>query len=91
MRNPIHVFKVQDGDWIAARTSKQALNEQVRQTGEQDYLLNDTRKLADAELDTHALIDEEFGDDEPVTFRVALDRLIKAGASFPRVMATSED
>ena len=91
MRNPIHVFKVQDGDWIAARTAKQALNEQVAQTGERDYLLNDTRQLADAELDKHGVIDEDFGDDEPVTFRVALDRLIKAGASFPRVLASLEE
>lgn len=91
MRNQIYVFKVQDGDWIAARTAKQALSEQVRESGEQDYLLNNTHRLSDADLDLHAVMDEEFNDQEPVTFRVALHRLIKAGASFPRVLATAED
>lgn len=91
MSDKIHVFKVQDGDWIAARTAKQALNEQVRESGEQDYLLSDTHQLSDSELDLHAVLDEAFNDQEPVTFRVALDRLIKVGASFPRVLATLED
>lgn len=86
----IHVFKVQDGDWIAACTSKQALNEQVAHSGEKEYLLNETRKLSDSELDRHCVQDEEFGDTEPVTFRVALNRLFASGAKFPRVLATVE-
>ena len=92
MGNQIYVYEVLDGgDWIAARTAKQALNEQVAQTGEQDFLLNDARRLTDSELDRYSVLDEEFGDVEPVTFRTALDRLIKAGAAFPRVLATNSE
>ncbi len=91
MHSKIHVFKIQDGDWIAARTAKQALNEQVSVSGQQEYLLNDAKQLADKELDLFLVLDEAFDDQEPVTFRVALDRLEKAGALFPRVLATAED
>lgn len=90
MRSKIHVYKVQDGDWIAACTSKQALIEQVSQSGAKEFLLNQARKLSDSELNTNCVQDEEFGDTEPVSFRFALNRLIASGAKFPLVLATVE-
>ena len=90
MVRSVKIFKVQGGDWFAARTLQQALREQVAESGQREFLNNEVRQLTDAEMDRNCVQDEEFGDLEPITFRAALARLVTEGAKVPRLFATTQ-
>lgn len=85
----IKLFQVNDCEWYAAETIKQAVEcaEQIY-----DCTVEDPREVTEEEMDRLHFLKMEDDDNpgEQITFRQRLQEMIDAGESFPEFFATSE-
>lgn len=90
----IKIFKMNSSDWFAAETLEDATQAVADTYGAarpedlEDYIDN-PKEVSDADLDRLTYVIDE-GEDERVTFREQLARLIAAGTEFPTVFASTE-
>jgi hypothetical protein len=88
---PIRVFQVNEADYIAARTMKEAVRYLQKCAGlplDEAFDKDCARTFTDTELDKLIFVNED--DESEVTFLEQLVILINQGADFPHFFASTE-
>jgi len=91
MKQKIYIYRVNDLDFVAAKSKKDALECYATVTDvDKD---TEIERLTEEEMDSHKFLDDPYN--EPIekcekTFRMELDRQIAEGAKFPDMFASSE-
>lgn len=88
----IKIFRLNDYDWVAAKTLEEAIACYKKAYGECDDCIDDPWELGDEELDR---VQFNWTDDndrfvEKMSFRAALTKMIENGDSFPCHFASTE-
>lgn len=88
MKKEIKVFALNDCDWYAATSLKEAIRAWKEETGMTDEELDSPTEVTEQDMDRLKFIDEDTN--EKRTFREELKRRIDAKAKFPQFFATTE-